>query len=173
MDVNSSLPKCSSQYLIVFGYVTNLGIVHAAQYRINCGHSLLKDKEAYATHLGSNPILEGSKILISDMPEYVLTLCVDLLDSYDIQRKNLSLKLFKEAAKRPLYLLSLYSYRRSLGVSCLITPFSFEETSTLLVQAPELITASILAGTPAADGLVAGVTATLNNGDPSASPNCS
>ena len=62
MDVNSSLPQCSSQYLIVFGYVTNLGIVHAAQYRINCGHSLLKDKEAYATHLESNPNLEGSKI---------------------------------------------------------------------------------------------------------------
>ena len=95
---------------------------------------------------------------------------------------RISLKLLKEATishpqnnKSPTSqpLLSFYSYRRSLGTSCPTTPFSFEGTSILFVQAPELITASILAGTPPADGLVAGVTATLNNGDPSASPNCS
>ena len=111
-DINSSLPRCSSQYLIVFGYVTNLGIVHVAQYRINCGHSLLKDKEAYVTHLGSNPNLEGSKIkcdFANTNFRYARVCSYTMRGypylSYDIQRKNLSLKLSKEAAKRPLYII--------------------------------------------------------------------
>ena len=35
--------------MIVFVYVTNLGIVHATQYRMNYGQRLIKDEEAYAS----------------------------------------------------------------------------------------------------------------------------
>ena len=136
-----------------------------------------------AAHLGLNPNLEGSKIKCGFANcNFGYALCMDTRISLMISSARISLKLFKEATisypqnnKSPTSqpLLSFYSYRRSLGTSCPTTPFSFEGTSTILVQAPELITASILAGTPAADGLVAGVTDTLDNGDPSASPNCS
>ena len=113
----SSLSLWSSyQNVIVFVYVRNLGIVHAAQYRMNYGQKLIKDEEAYAS--------------------------LGLLNSNHL--------------KRPLYLtlnnsqplISLYSYRNSLGTTWRTTPFSFGGTSTFFVQAPELITAPILAGAP-------------------------
>ena len=45
-----------------------------------------------------------SPILISDMPGYVFTLCVDTRISLMTSSARISLKLFKEAAKRPLYI---------------------------------------------------------------------
>ena len=108
MDVNSSLPQCSSQYLIVFGYVTNLGIMHAAQYRINCGHSLLRRMLLTWSQTPTWKVARlsaTSAILISDMQGYVLTLCVDTRISLMTSSTRISLKLFKEAAKRPLYII--------------------------------------------------------------------
>jgi hypothetical protein len=115
--------------------------------------------------------LENGKSLKSPISRvgYVLTPCALLIL---IKEGTISyLQHNKSPPPNLSYSSTLSKLARTIALSCNNHTIFFWRNLHSFIQAPEEFNASILAGAAAPDRLVAGVAATSNNDDPSASPN--